>query len=213
MLGCFSTDCRTRTICPGTSPGRSFALRIMPFDIIWLNGTSSSGKTTLAKELQSLLDDHFLHVCFDTFYQMLPGHFQPLTPADSKYVEKVHLGLEYAIPALARAGNRLIVDYPFHYPDSLPRCLALVSDYRVLYVGVFCPVEILEQRERARGDRKIGLARRQASVVHVSSEYDVQVDTYQLSPNQAARNVVSALGAVSASTAFERMRSERGSSR
>ncbi len=97
-------------------------------DIIWLNGASSSGKTTLAKELQRLLDDQFMHVCFDAFYQMLPAQFKPLTADDSRYVEKVHLGFEYAIPALARAGNRLIVDYPFHYPDSLPRCLELVSE-------------------------------------------------------------------------------------
>jgi chloramphenicol 3-O-phosphotransferase len=122
----------------------------MDFDIIWLNGTSSSGKTTLAKELQALLDDHFLHVCFDTFYQMLPARFKPTTPADSKCVERVHLGFEYSIPALAKGGNRLIVDYPFHYPDSLPRCLDLVSGYTVLYVGVFCPTEVMEQREAAR---------------------------------------------------------------
>ena len=32
----------------------------MRFDIIWLNGTSSSGKSRLAEELQALLDDHFL---------------------------------------------------------------------------------------------------------------------------------------------------------
>jgi len=48
-------------------------------DIIWLNGASSSGKTTLAKELQRLLDDQFMHVCFDAFYQMLPAQFKPLT--------------------------------------------------------------------------------------------------------------------------------------
>jgi chloramphenicol 3-O phosphotransferase len=78
----------------------------MRFDIIWLNGTSSSGKTTLAKELQALLDDHFLHVCFDTFYRMLPARFKPTTPADSKYVERVHLGFEYSIPALGKGGNR-----------------------------------------------------------------------------------------------------------
>jgi chloramphenicol 3-O phosphotransferase len=83
----------------------------MHVDIIWLNGTSSSGKTTLARELQRLLNDYFLHVCFDTFYQMLPARFKPLTPADSRYVEKVHLGFEYAIPALAQAGNRLIVGW------------------------------------------------------------------------------------------------------
>jgi chloramphenicol 3-O phosphotransferase len=178
----------------------------MRFDIIWLNGTSSSGKTTLAKELQALLDDHFLHVCFDTFYQMLPAGFKPTTPADSKYVERVHLGFEYSIPALAKGGNRLIVDYPFHYADSLPRCLDLVSGYTVLYAGIFCPIDVLEQRETARGDRKVGLARYQSARVHQNSEYDAEVHTHELSPNQAAQKIISALDRVTAPTAFDRLR-------
>jgi chloramphenicol 3-O phosphotransferase len=115
----------------------------MNFDIIWLNGTSSSGKTTLSKELQSVLNEHFMHVCFDTFYQMLPARFKPSTEPDSKWLETVHLGFEYSIPALARAGNRLIVDCPFYCSHSLLRCLELVWEYSVLYVGVFCPVDIL----------------------------------------------------------------------
>ena len=181
----------------------------MNFDIIWLNGTSSSGKTTVSKELQNVLDDHFMHVCFDTFYQMLPKGFKPSSEADSKYVERVHLGFEYSIPALARAGNRLIVDYPFHYSHSLPRCLDLVSEYSVFYVGVFCPADILEQREEARGDRKIGLARRQSVVVHENSEYDIEVDTHQLTPKEAAERVVSAVGSVARPTAFDRLRLRR----
>lgn len=181
----------------------------MHFDIVWLNGTSSSGKTALAKELQNLLDDQFMHVCFDTFYQMLPARFKPTTPADSKYVERVHLGFEYSIPALAKGGNHLLVDYPFHYADSLPRCLDLVSGYTVLYVGVFCPIEVLEQREAARGDRKIGLASYQAARVHLNSEYDVELDTHELGTNQAAQKVISALGSVTAPTAFERLRLKR----
>ena len=182
----------------------------MYFDIIWLNGASSSGKTTLSKELQTLLDDQFMHVCFDAFYQMLPARFKPSTPADSKYVERVHLGFEYSIPALAKAGNRLIVDYPFHYLDSLPRCLELVSEYRVLYVGVFCPVDVLEQREGARGDRKVGLARKQTAIVHLNSEYDVEIDTHQLSSNQAARKIISSLQIATIPTAFDRLRSKTG---
>ena len=181
----------------------------MDFDIIWLNGTSSTGKTTLAKELQALLDHYFLHVCFDAFYQMLPARFKPTTPAHSKYVERVHLGFEYSIPALAKGGNRLLVDYPFHYADSLPRCLDLISGYTVLYVGVFCPIDILEQRETARGDRKTGLARYQSARVHENSEYDVEVDTHELSPNQAAQKIISALTTIGAPTAFDRLRLKR----
>ena len=100
------------------------------------------------------------------------------------------------------------MDYLFHYADSLPRCLDLVSGYKVLYVGVFCPVDVLEQREAARGDRKIGLARYQSARVHVNSEYDVEVDTRALSANQAAHKIVAALDNAAPPTAFERLRSK-----
>ena len=43
--------------------------------VIFLNGTSSSGKSTLAKALQAALVEHiFLHVAEDMFFDMLPGH-------------------------------------------------------------------------------------------------------------------------------------------
>jgi chloramphenicol 3-O phosphotransferase len=150
-----------------------------------------------------------MHVCFDTFYQMLPARFKPSTETDSKWLETVHLGFEYSIPALARAGNRLIVDCPFYCSHSLPRCLELVSEYTVLYVGVFCPVDILDRLEKARADRKIGLARRQSSMVHESSECDVEIDTHQLSPKEAAQRVISALCSVERPTVFDRLRLKR----
>ena len=87
---------------------------------------------------------------------------------------------------------------------------SLVSGYTVLYVGVFCPIDVLERREAARGDRKIGLAHYQASVVHVSSEYDIEVDAHQLSPNQAAQRVMSGLENVKEPTAFDRLRLKAG---
>jgi chloramphenicol 3-O phosphotransferase len=87
------------------------------------------------------------------------------------------MSLATRIAALAKAGNHLVVDNPFHYSDPLPRCVELVSSNNVLYVRVFCAVDILEQRETARGDRKIGLARRQSAIVHENSEYDIEVDT------------------------------------
>jgi len=78
------------------------------------------------------------------------------------------------------------------------------------FAGVFSPIAALEQRERARGDRKIGLALYQAAVVHVSSEYDVEVDTHQLSPNQAAQKVMSRLENAKEPTAFDCLRLRAG---
>lgn len=93
--------------------------------------------------------------------------------------------------------------------ETVERCLDLVSGYTVLNVGGFCPIEVLEQRETARGDRKIGLARYQSTRVHVNSEYDVEVDTQELAANDAALKIIAALDMIATPTAFERLRSKR----
>ena len=43
-----------------------------PGHIILLNGTSSAGKSTLAKALQTLLSEPYLHVGIDTLVFALP---------------------------------------------------------------------------------------------------------------------------------------------
>ncbi len=40
--------------------------------VIFLNGASSSGKSTIAKLLQPRLEEPFLHMQLDTFIEMLP---------------------------------------------------------------------------------------------------------------------------------------------
>jgi len=40
--------------------------------IIFLNGTSSSGKTSIARALQKSLDEPYLYLSVDSFLDMLP---------------------------------------------------------------------------------------------------------------------------------------------
>ncbi len=40
--------------------------------VIFLNGTSSSGKTSISLELQQILDEPYLHISVDKFLYMLP---------------------------------------------------------------------------------------------------------------------------------------------
>ena len=70
-------------------------------------------------------------------------------------------------------------------------------------------MEVLEQREAGRGDRKIGLACYQSERVHVHSEYDVEVDAQELSADQAAQKIISTLDVIAPATALERLRSKR----
>ena len=43
--------------------------------VILLNGTSSSGKTTLAKALQDKLAEPFMYVSLDGFFHLYPERF------------------------------------------------------------------------------------------------------------------------------------------
>ncbi|MCB0092442.1 MAG: hypothetical protein KDE54_31355, partial [Caldilineaceae bacterium] len=41
-------------------------------DVIYLNGPSSAGKTSLARALQSLLPGYYLHIGIDMLIEMMP---------------------------------------------------------------------------------------------------------------------------------------------
>jgi chloramphenicol 3-O phosphotransferase len=60
-------------------------------------------------------------------------------------------------------------------------------------VRVDCALEVVEARERDRGDRLVGLARAQYDIVHRHPRYDARVDTAVDGPDVAAAAVLTAL--------------------
>ncbi|HET7736417.1 MAG TPA: AAA family ATPase [Nocardioidaceae bacterium] len=179
--------------------------------IVVLNGTSSSGKSTLAKALQDVLSRPALLVGIDTFVFALPRRFvnDPVHWSEVfryEYVEgvidriapaplgdRLVRGLHRAVAALADDGLDVVVDHVLlsqEWADDLTACLA---PYDVLRVGVTCPVEVLDAREAARGDRTLGQARAQHPVVHTFLEYDVVVDTSANTPEECADTVAAAV--------------------
>jgi chloramphenicol 3-O phosphotransferase len=63
----------------------------------------------------------------------------------------------------------------------------LLNKFDFRLVGLFAPLDVLEQRELERGDRDIGLARWQHRRVHAGIRYDLEIDTAVRSPNETAR--------------------------
>jgi len=58
--------------------------------------------------------------------------------------------------------------------------IKLLSPFQVFYVGIFAPLEVIEERERGRQDRLMGLARWQYNLVHQNKSYDLEIDTTTL---------------------------------
>ena len=151
----------------------------MTGDIIFLTGTSSSGKSSIAKVLQARLPGAFLHVQFDAFIEMLPPHDLPI-------FKRMADGFHRSIAGLSDAENPLIVDHVLVREDWTKQCANLLADRYVLFVGIHCPLAELERREAERDERRQGFARSQIEYIHAGKVYDVEVDTSKLTPEEAA---------------------------
>ena len=147
--------------------------------VVLLNGTSSSGKSTLAKTLQGVLDKPFLHLDGDYFWQMYPERFfagkpdELYRPWRGRFLPASYL----SIATLVKSGLNVIVDEVLTKPMTLTWLQAALADSEVVFVGLYCGLAELERRESKRGDRKIGLARFQYPNIHIHGEYDIEVNT------------------------------------
>ncbi len=180
--------------------------------VILLNGVGSVGKTSTAKALQAMALEPLLHVSMDSFLDMLParmfGHpdgyifevqvsegYPAIAIHSGPAMERLLDGMRHAVAALARQGNSLIVDDVMFSGGEAQAYRELVSPHADLHlVGLHAPLEALEQRERDRGDREIGLARWQFHRVNRDMVYDLDIDTSQHTPNEVAEKICRALG-------------------
>jgi len=182
-------------------------------NIIFLNGTSSSGKSTLAKELQEQLDDLYIHMSLDDVWPRLPEKMHRIEEWWKKVpLDRFVAGFHNAIAAYSRAGVGVIIDHCTNNAEGMQDCLELFKETRVVFVEVSCPLTTLREREEARGDRAVGQAEAQIPGYREFREaypYDLRLDTSVHTPGECARRIVEVLNDTTRKTAFERMR-ERG---
>lgn len=187
-----------------TEPERSTTGRI-----IFLNGTPSSGKSTLARALRELLDEAYYYCSLDDFRQ---GYLDRYWLADDGTLfQRLLQGYLLSLRGLASLGHNSIAEAVVT-PARLENYLFLFADFPVLFVGVRCPLAEAQRRERTRRDRlkgPIDLAAPEFDLVHAHGPYDLEVDTASSTPIEAARRIQRALAAPPAPTAFERLREQR----
>lgn len=180
-----------------------------PGRVVLLNGPSSSGKSSIGAAMLPLLDDPWFFVPVDAISGMRSTvHRRRLNDAETaEMLRRTRRGYHRTIAALARAGNDVIMDYPLSEPWRLADLLDVLDGVDVTLVHVRTDLDELERRERARGDRPLGLASSQGVFDHVLC--DLEVDTTEHSAEQCAAHIVEGLAELAAPKAFERLRSER----
>lgn len=187
--------------------------------VIYLNGPSSSGKSTLSKALQEHFDEPYLHIGIDSMIAMMPEKLNDWTgqPAPEgfswkkislddgsqsyeikmgPYAQKMQETFVEVIRVLAQQGHNVIIDDVLYPGELMKERQAALKDLTVLYVGVIAPIEELERREIARGDRLVGTARLQHEQIHRGVDYDLMIDTFALSTEEAVRQIEDVLDRV-----------------
>ena len=178
--------------------------------IILLNGISSSGKSSISRELQAMLPEPYFQVSIDAFEDMPPERYDEGGAfAWEALFPTMLAGFHRAIAALASAGANQIVDHVMvhrqGWTSTLADCVVALEPYTVYFVGVRCALEEAQRRELARGDRFVGTAARQYPLVHLHALYDIEVDTTQTDAEECARAILAHI-ASHAPMAFARLR-------
>ena len=167
--------------------------------IIVINGTSSSGKTSIVRALQERLEPPYLDMGVDRFIFMLPKRYlnrplwdDVLGKADRAGETGLALfsGMHHAIAAAARAGLNIVADHVLVEKQWVDECAELFADLNAYLIGIRCPLEVLEERERSRKDRTLGQARVQYPVIHKYVQYDLEVDTSLLTSEECAERII-----------------------
>ena len=173
--------------------------------IIFLNGASSSGKSSIAKVLQNHLEKPYLNISEDMFFDTLPARNYSQDEY-FRYGLRLYNGFTHCVRTLAEYGNKVIVDTVAWNPGSLDGFVKSLWKMSVFSIGLHCPLSLLEIREKQRSNRSLGLARKQFEAAHHNALYDFEIDTSQNDNNACAKLIIQALKNPPTPHAFAKMK-------
>lgn len=175
--------------------------------IIFLNGCGSSGKTSITRSIQHLSEELWLTFGIDSFIDMMPfgkqESYLKFIQGENECGMKVRVetqpkgsDLFNAMPDFAKLlsdkGHNIIIDEVLLEDKQLQQYAQKLSGHAVYLVGVFCDLQVMQEREILRRDRCIGLSNDQFDRVHLGlrANYDLKVDTTNTSSFEVARQIL-----------------------
>jgi chloramphenicol 3-O phosphotransferase len=154
-----------------------------------LHGTSSAGKSSIAKALQRNSSSAVFHIELDAFVCMA-NRGDMASDAERNVAYKLHCqNLQATLSNVGKSHFELVLDTVLRDDEEFGKCLQALIPRPIYLIGITCPLEVLEERERARGDRGIGTAREQYGHKSYQREYSMIIDTSETSPEEAARAI------------------------
>jgi chloramphenicol 3-O phosphotransferase len=178
-----------------------------------LNGASSVGKSTLIRaflESRAAAGDCWITVGIDDFIAKLPWQWFDIPKVRGPYGQdglRFEGSADRMVPTVGDLGRRLfavyrrvvatwagggfnvVVDEVTFDREAAMDWKEALDGFAVTWIGIRCDPDEAAVRERARGDRVIGLARGLSDVVHEHVAYDLELDTTRATPEELVREM------------------------
>jgi chloramphenicol 3-O phosphotransferase len=180
--------------------------------IILLNGTSSSGKTTIARIMQEKYDGILLLYGVDTMVQLAfpakcdfpPYNEQAIKMADtgtdghpnlklivSPYMYPVYSSAIHFYKILSEQGYDIIIDELLFDDNRIKPYFEILKGEKVYFIGIKPQKEVVIKREKERGDRMPGLAAGlYDDVYNPEFKYDLLIDSGKMTPEESADSIL-----------------------
>ena len=161
----------------------------MEKQIILLNGSSSSGKSTLAKSLQALIEEKrnekYEIVSIDDFLKM--------TTEDVIYeddVFEISGNLCEKVLQFLKVNQGVIIDHVITSERIFNQMNEMLYPNNLRLIHVTCPLEVLRKRERERKNRCLGSAESSYTYLFPREGYDLTVDTHFMTVSECSNKII-----------------------
>lgn len=146
-------------------------------NIVFLNGLTSSGKTSIINEIVARKTNMFFVLGFDLFEETIPEWAADI-PA---YYANAIIAMYYGARSFSEQSQDVIIDGLVMNISGLEEHYKVLKEifkgYPLKMVDIHCPLDICRQRNISRGDRRENQSFEQDKIAEKDIQYDLSIDT------------------------------------
>ena len=163
--------------------------------IIFLNGVTSAGKTSIVEAIQDRDDVFFHDVANDLFQEMVGEKF--LRENYWKYLSEVIIMMYHTAKLFSDMGKNVLIDGILVEREEIrphyQQLVEILKDNPLDIVEVYCPLDLCRKRNMIRGDRYERQSEEQYELMAQNIKYSMRVDTSLYSSTECADMIIKEL--------------------
>ena len=163
--------------------------------IIFLNGVTSAGKTSIVEAIQERDDVFFYVVANDLFQEMVGEKF--LRENYWKYLSEVIILMYHTAKLFSDMGKNVLIDGILVEQEGITphyqQLQDILKNNPLDIVEVYCPLDKCRKRNIIRGDRYESQSDEQHELMAKNIEYRLRVDTSLHSATECADIIIEEL--------------------